>query len=187
MADKERKQQIIRAALKRFVKHGLNKTTLDEIARDLRIGKATLYHYFTSKEDLYNQTLRFEITQYFTDLMMIFSDKETDLKAKFNEFIILKENLQDRYKLIYDLLVHTLTSSEFEEEKIIFKELNQKEREFFRQIISSEFPKQDKITEEIADFISWQGWYMAFNDKFKKDNNLLSGSKELLLKLFTAF
>ena len=43
---KERKQQIIRAAVKRFARHGHGKTTLDEIARDIRIGKATIYHYF---------------------------------------------------------------------------------------------------------------------------------------------
>jgi len=52
--DKERKIQIIKAAVKRFTKHGLHKTTLDEVARDLRIGKATIYNYFESKEDLNN-------------------------------------------------------------------------------------------------------------------------------------
>ncbi len=48
----DRKIQIIKAAAKRFARHGLNKTTLDEVARDIRIGKATIYHYFTSKDDL---------------------------------------------------------------------------------------------------------------------------------------
>ncbi|HED08177.1 MAG TPA: TetR family transcriptional regulator, partial [Ignavibacteria bacterium] len=33
---KERKSQIIKAAAKRFARHGLNKTTLEEIAGDLR-------------------------------------------------------------------------------------------------------------------------------------------------------
>ena len=40
----DRKNQIIKAAAKRFARHGLNKTTLDEVARDIRIGKATIYH-----------------------------------------------------------------------------------------------------------------------------------------------
>jgi len=39
----ERKIQIIKAAAKRFARHGLNKTTLDEVARDIRIGKATIF------------------------------------------------------------------------------------------------------------------------------------------------
>ncbi|MCK7524579.1 MAG: TetR/AcrR family transcriptional regulator [Ignavibacteriales bacterium] len=56
----ERKIQIIKAAAKRFARHGLAKTTLDEVARDIRIGKATIYHYFTSKDDLYFATLKWE-------------------------------------------------------------------------------------------------------------------------------
>ena len=58
MADKDRKIQILKAAVKRFAKHGLNKTTLDEIARDLRIGKATIYNYFESKEELFYETIK---------------------------------------------------------------------------------------------------------------------------------
>jgi AcrR family transcriptional regulator len=56
-ATKEKKLQIIKAAAKRFDKHGLAKTTLNEIARDLRIGKATLYGYFSSKEELFFSVL----------------------------------------------------------------------------------------------------------------------------------
>ena len=55
--EKEKKKQLIRTAAKRFEKHGIKKTTLDEIARDLRITKATIYHYFNSKEDLFHSTL----------------------------------------------------------------------------------------------------------------------------------
>ena len=57
----ERKIQIIKAAAKRFARHGLNKTTLDEVARDIRIGKATIYHYFQSKDDLFYEALKWEI------------------------------------------------------------------------------------------------------------------------------
>ncbi len=64
----ERKEQIIKAALKRFVKHGLHKTTLDEIARDMRIGKATLYYYFSSKDELYQKTVLYETAKYITEI-----------------------------------------------------------------------------------------------------------------------
>ncbi len=61
----ERKIQIIKAAAKRFARHGLNKTTLDEVARDIRIGKATIYHYFTSKDDLYFATLKMGMRKFY--------------------------------------------------------------------------------------------------------------------------
>lgn len=51
---------ILEAARKRFVRYGYGKTSLDEIAADLGIGKATIYHYFKSKEDIFLHVLKKE-------------------------------------------------------------------------------------------------------------------------------
>lgn len=50
---KNKKSLITNAARKRFNHFGYSKTSLDEIAGDLGIGKATIYHYFTNKEALF--------------------------------------------------------------------------------------------------------------------------------------
>ncbi|MGM1430244.1 TetR/AcrR family transcriptional regulator [Sphingobacterium lactis] len=47
-----RKDQIIEAALKRFAHFGFHKTTMNEIADDLRITKANLYYYYPDKSTL---------------------------------------------------------------------------------------------------------------------------------------
>ncbi len=47
-----RKDQIIDAALKRFSHFGFHKTTMNEIADDLRITKANLYYYYPDKSTL---------------------------------------------------------------------------------------------------------------------------------------
>ncbi|VTQ02755.1 TetR/AcrR family transcriptional regulator [Sphingobacterium daejeonense] len=47
-----RKDQIIDAALKRFSQFGFHKTTMNEIADDLRITKANLYYYYPDKSTL---------------------------------------------------------------------------------------------------------------------------------------
>ncbi|MVZ64433.1 TetR family transcriptional regulator [Sphingobacterium sp. DK4209] len=47
-----RKEQIIEAALKRFSHFGFQKTTMNEIAEDLRITKANLYYYYPDKTSL---------------------------------------------------------------------------------------------------------------------------------------
>jgi len=70
----ERKLQIIKAAAKRFARHGVSKTTLDEVARDIRIGKATIYHYFESKDNLYIETLRWEIESYLEQVKSVFNN-----------------------------------------------------------------------------------------------------------------
>lgn len=53
----QKKQTILDVAQKIFSRFGLNKTTMDEIAKATRIGKATLYHYFSSKEQIFSEVI----------------------------------------------------------------------------------------------------------------------------------
>jgi len=48
-----RKEQIIKAALTVFKNNGIEKATMDEIAKEADFGKATLYYYFSSKEEIF--------------------------------------------------------------------------------------------------------------------------------------
>ncbi len=47
-----RRQRIIDTAVELFHRHGYRTTTLDDLARELGISKAALYHYVESKEEL---------------------------------------------------------------------------------------------------------------------------------------
>jgi AcrR family transcriptional regulator len=164
---KERKLQIIRAALKRFVKHGLKKTTLDEVARDLRIGKATLYHYFNSKEDLYYQTLQYEITQYLNEIKSAFEKQEANFSEQLIEFIHVKENLQVRYRLIYQLMLRILEDEEFSNEKEIFIGLLEEERKLVEDFLNKNIIIKEYSAEEILQIITSYCWGVTFNQKFQ--------------------
>ncbi len=50
--DMNRKEKIIDVAKKLIGHYGFRKTTMEDIARSAGLAKATLYHYFTSKEDI---------------------------------------------------------------------------------------------------------------------------------------
>lgn len=52
-----RKEQIIKAALTVFKNNGIEKATMDEIAKEADFGKATLYYYFSSKEEIFIEIL----------------------------------------------------------------------------------------------------------------------------------
>ena len=49
----ERKIRILKGALNVFSNLGIEKTTMDEIALESGFGKATLYYYFSSKDDVF--------------------------------------------------------------------------------------------------------------------------------------
>jgi AcrR family transcriptional regulator len=50
--DPEKKQSIIAAAKRRFHRYGIQKTTMQEIARDAGLSVGTLYLYFKNKDEI---------------------------------------------------------------------------------------------------------------------------------------
>jgi AcrR family transcriptional regulator len=47
------KEKIGRVAMKCFTRYGLDKTTLDDIAKEVGLNKASLYYYYRNKEDIF--------------------------------------------------------------------------------------------------------------------------------------
>ncbi|WP_346855434.1 TetR/AcrR family transcriptional regulator [uncultured Draconibacterium sp.] len=56
------KEEIVLKAQVLFQQYGLKKTTMDEIAYACGKAKSTLYHYFKSKEEVFDHVLKLEIT-----------------------------------------------------------------------------------------------------------------------------
>lgn len=60
----QRRGRIIEAAKRLFLRYGYKKTTLDDIAREAGVGKATLYHYVSGKEELLEELVDALLTQF---------------------------------------------------------------------------------------------------------------------------
>jgi AcrR family transcriptional regulator len=60
----EKVQMIIETSQKRFGLFGLEKTSMREIANDLKLSKASLYYYFPDKESLYKAVVEKEQTEF---------------------------------------------------------------------------------------------------------------------------
>ncbi len=56
----ERKEFILKVAQGLFNRFGLAKTTMDDIARKARMGKASIYYYFKNKEAIYQEVIQKE-------------------------------------------------------------------------------------------------------------------------------
>ena len=57
-------QLIIEVAQKRFGLYGVEKTSMREIADDLKLSKASLYYYFPDKESLYKAVVEKEQNEF---------------------------------------------------------------------------------------------------------------------------
>jgi TetR/AcrR family transcriptional regulator len=56
----EREDLILKAAHRRFITYGYSKVTMDEIAEDIGMGKASLYYYFPTKDDIFRRIIERE-------------------------------------------------------------------------------------------------------------------------------
>lgn len=87
---KENKKEIIlKVSQKLFARFGLLKTTVDEIAGLARIGKGTIYHYFTSKEEIFAEVVDKE-EKFLKEQIKNAIDDETAPQGKLRAFILTK-------------------------------------------------------------------------------------------------
>jgi AcrR family transcriptional regulator len=180
--ENDRKSHIIKAAVKRFSKHGLGKTTLDEIARDLRIGKATIYHYFDSKEALFFRSIEWEGEQFIEDVKLIFENEELSLRDKFIAYFCSKENIDQKYKLLYEICILLMKDDHFEKEKEILKSIFDKEELIIETILSQVYKGKEKISPSFPKMFVVYSWGALFGGKLNQITNIdgETNSKELL-------
>ncbi len=71
----EKQAVILDAARKRFAYYGFSKVTMDEIASDVGLGKASLYYYFPTKEGLFVEVIKQEKNQFLSDIQSMIETK----------------------------------------------------------------------------------------------------------------
>ena len=87
----DKREIILSIAQKKFARYGLQKTTIDEIAKDARISKGLIYHYFTNKEDIFYAVIKKE-TEIFESLIREKVNKERKPANKLKVFIKTRMN-----------------------------------------------------------------------------------------------
>ena len=89
-ADKlNRKEQILRVAQNLFTRFGLAKTTIEDIARRARMGKASIYYYFKSKEAIYQEVINKEGQELRAKLVAAVG-KETTPQRKIRTYVLTR-------------------------------------------------------------------------------------------------
>lgn len=91
-----RKDRILLGALTVFKDKGLEGATMDEIANSSGFGKATLYYYFKSKEDVLGAILEDGWIKIWESLEPVIAHQDSPRKTFINVLIKIAENAQNR-------------------------------------------------------------------------------------------
>jgi AcrR family transcriptional regulator len=81
------KNEIVNSAQLLFKQFGLKKTTMDEIAAACGKAKSTLYHYFKSKEEVFDEVLDKELRN-IRQAVNESVEQQTTLKGKLHEYFV---------------------------------------------------------------------------------------------------
>ena len=104
--DKEEKRnQIIKAATKIFIKKGFFGTTISEIAKEADIGKGTIYEYFKSKDDIIFSTFSLYIN---------------NIRKKIEKIIESKLNPKEKLEKAITLFVESMNKEADKLVKLMF-------------------------------------------------------------------
>jgi AcrR family transcriptional regulator len=85
----EKKQQILQAAQLLFAQFGLKKVTTDDIAKEARVSKATLYKHYANKSEIFDDVVKREADQLMVSIREAV-ERESDTVAKLRAHLITR-------------------------------------------------------------------------------------------------
>ncbi|PSK91156.1 TetR/AcrR family transcriptional regulator [Taibaiella chishuiensis] len=83
------RDQILRAALQLYQKHGLKKVTMDDVSRAIGKSRSTLYYYFKNRDDIFEAVMAMLIEEVTAEIKAAM-DKARTLKEKLRAFCLTK-------------------------------------------------------------------------------------------------
>jgi AcrR family transcriptional regulator len=106
MVNKEEfREKIIITAGQIFSRYGFKKTTMDEVAKALKMGKSSIYYYFESKEEIFEAVVLFEANILRSELTKAIKSVESPI-AKMEKYVFVRmktfEKLSNYYNAIFD-------------------------------------------------------------------------------------
>ncbi|MCL2616663.1 MAG: TetR/AcrR family transcriptional regulator [Defluviitaleaceae bacterium] len=104
MAQSEAKRdRIVNAAMKEF-RYGYKRASTDAIVKDAGISKGLLFHYFSTKDNLYEFLVRFAMDTMQNDYFDMVNLGQNDIIESIWQQALLKRDISDKYPYIYSFL-----------------------------------------------------------------------------------
>lgn len=131
-------KQILQAAQQLFQAHGLQKVTMDDVAKAIGKGRSSLYYYYKNKEEILDAVMDNEIRENLEEVARAVAQKSS-AEQKINSFYLTRLKLLEKRKALYSALDVGMDANEmsnFNKAKyIIHKRVLEKEHKMLAQIL----------------------------------------------------
>jgi AcrR family transcriptional regulator len=103
---KERKQELIEAALKLFCAKGYENTSIRDILNEVGGKVGMFYHYFKSKEEIFELAFEYFLDDYIIDFSEISKNNPKSFRQSIYSLITLQSEVIFRYRDIWADKIH---------------------------------------------------------------------------------
>jgi TetR/AcrR family transcriptional regulator len=132
---RDKEDTILQSAQRRFAAYGYSKVTMDEIAEDIGMAKASLYYYFPTKEAIFRSVVHHEQGEFLSRIHSMMKEK-LSASQKILEYVRLRIKLTEQL----NTLSH-FHQQGWNEVKPIFKDL-------FKDFVQQELRRITQILQE---------------------------------------
>jgi AcrR family transcriptional regulator len=103
MRREEKKMEILQAAGKVFFLNGFEKTKIEEIARKAGIGKGTVYEYFESKQQLFEELIAYNRRLIISNLQKTLAEGDS-IREKLKAFAAFLAGVVKEHMRVFELM-----------------------------------------------------------------------------------
>ena len=185
---KDRKHQILEAALRIFIIKGYSKTTMDDIVNASNLSKGALYHYYKSKKDLFLSLIDHWEIYAFKDFYKKTSNNKTASDTlRFFGQNVLKTLENKKYAYIAEVEFWALSNQDKEikerSQLLYDKLLNLFEKVVEKGIKNKEFKNLNIRKTAMVILAVFQGinWFVIFNEKLISPKEYIENSIEIII------
>ena len=106
----DKRDRILNAAIEEFASFPYEKASTNHIVLNAGISKGLLFHYFGSKQELYEQLVGFVIEKMYRTIMDRIDWEQTDLFERLKQIALIKMEVQKSYPHLFDFLLKVISN-----------------------------------------------------------------------------
>lgn len=104
-------KQILQAAQQLFQKHGLQKVTMDDVAKAIGKGRSSLYYYYKSKDEIFDAVMDAEMGEITTELTRAVNEVP-DIEQKIRAYCTTRIKVSRRKKAFFSAMEAGMNADE---------------------------------------------------------------------------
>ncbi len=155
LTDEQARERLIDAAERCFERHGVTKTTIEDIAREANVSRRTVYRYFAGRDELIVGVFMRETDQIFDDVVAFMEQQPTYADAAVESLLYAVDLIRDATYVqpLLDAESAAFTTSRVGASRVFFDRVKEAAGPYFARIQEAGEVRADLEFDDVAEWL----------------------------------